>query len=60
MDDDELPQLPADTLKLLEEFNEEKQKQTKRFEDLKNESENAFQKGDGNGKLSMDLFGEDW
>ena len=60
MDDDELPQLPADTLKLLQEFSEEKQRQTKRFEDLKNESENAFQKGDANGKLSMDLFGEDW
>ena len=60
MDDDDLPQLPADTLKLLQEFQKEKDDQTKRFEDLKNESENAFQNGDRNGKLSMDLFGEDW
>lgn len=58
MEDDDLPQLSADTLKLLQEFNEAKDKQTKHFEDLKNDSENAFR--NGNSKLSMDLFGEDW
>ena len=60
MDDDDLPRLPADTLKLLQDFNQENDKQAKRFEDLKNQSENAFQTEDSNDKLSMDLFGEDW
>jgi hypothetical protein len=58
MDGDDLPQLPADTLKLLQEFNEEKDEQEKRFERLKDQSEDAFQ--NERGKLSMDLFGEDW
>lgn len=60
MDDDEPPQLPADTLRVLQEFHQETDERTKRFENLKNESEDAFQNGNTDGKLSMDLFGEDW
>lgn len=56
--DEDAPQLPADTLLLLHEFNKERDEQMKRFDDLKNESEDRFR--NGNEKLSMDLFGEDW
>lgn len=51
--------MPADTLKLLEEFNTEKDARAKQFEDLKTVSEDVF-RASGDGKLSMDLFGEDW
>ena len=57
-EDDDIPQLPADTLRLLQEFNTENDVRSKQFEDLRDQSENRFQ--NGNGKLSMDLFGEDW
>ena len=57
-DDDDIPRLSVDTLKLLQDFNEEKSERAKRFDDLKNQSENAFQ--NDNGKLSMEIFGEDW
>lgn len=56
--DDDVPQLPADTLKLLQDFQLEKDARAKQFEDLKAQAENEFDKTDG--KLSMDLFGEDW
>jgi EEF1A lysine methyltransferase 1 len=59
MDDDDIPQLPADTLQLLQEFQLEKDARAKQFEDLKAGAENSFQHANG-GKLSMDLFGEDW
>lgn len=55
---DDIPQLSADTLRLLQEFNQERDEQTKRFEELKNQSEDHFSNGDG--KLSMHSFGEDW
>jgi hypothetical protein len=42
-------------LKLLQEFNSEKDARAKQFEDLKTKAEEDF-----DGKLSMDLFGEDW
>jgi EEF1A lysine methyltransferase 1 len=54
--DDDVPQLPADTLQLLQQFNQERDEQAKRFDELKNQAESRFEKG----KLSMDLFGEDW
>ncbi|KAF2169594.1 hypothetical protein M409DRAFT_52125 [Zasmidium cellare ATCC 36951] len=57
-EDDDI-RLPADTLALLEEFNREKDARAKQFEDLKTQSEDVF-KATGDGKLSMDLFGEDW
>jgi hypothetical protein len=47
--------LPADTLRLLQEFNTEKDARAKQFEELKAKAEDDF-----DGKLSMDLFGEDW
>ncbi|SMQ55288.1 unnamed protein product [Zymoseptoria tritici ST99CH_1A5] len=55
MDDDEVLQLPADTLRLLQEFNTEKDARAKQFEELKSKAESDFE-----GKLSMDFFGEDW
>ncbi|KXL42952.1 hypothetical protein M433DRAFT_59053 [Acidomyces richmondensis BFW] len=57
-DEDDVPQLPADTLQLLQEFQLEKDARAKQFEDLRAQAENEFEKG--NGKLSMDIFGEDW
>ncbi|KAK4549131.1 hypothetical protein LTR36_007588 [Oleoguttula mirabilis] len=56
--DDDVPALPADTLLLLQAFATEKDARAKQFEDLKAKAEHDFD--DGNGKLSMDLFGEDW
>ena len=57
--EDEAPlELPADTLRLLQEFSAEQDSRAKKFEELKNQAENHFQHN--NGKLSMDLFGEDW
>lgn len=57
-DDDDIPQLPADTLELLQEFQLEKDAHAKQFEDLKVQAENNFDRI--HGKLTMDLFGEDW
>lgn len=57
-DDDEVLQLPTDTLQLLQEFKDERDARTKHFEDVKAQSEEAFQ--NGNSTLSMDLFEEDW
>jgi len=50
--------LPPDTLALLAEFTADKDARAKRFLDLKSAAENIFECA--NGKLSMDLFGEDW
>lgn len=57
-DDDDIPQLPGDTLQLLQQFNNERDARTKQFEDAKAQSELTFQNGTGG--LSIDLFGEDW
>lgn len=57
-DDDEIPQLPADTLRLLQDFAAEKDARAKQFEDLKVQAEDDFR--NSKGQLSMDLFGEDW
>ena len=57
-ENDDNPQLPTDTLLLLQEFNAGKEAHSKRFENLMAKAENDFESGDG--KLSMDLFGEDW
>lgn len=57
-DDDDVPALPADTLMLLQKFAADKDARAKQFEDLKAKAEHDFE--GGNGKLSMDLFGEDW
>lgn len=56
--DNDMPQLSADTLKLLQEFNQDKDAHTKQFEALKTHSENVF--ANGTEGLSMDLFSEDW
>ncbi|KAF7191707.1 Protein-lysine N-methyltransferase EFM5 [Pseudocercospora fuligena] len=56
--DDEILQLPADTLAALAEFHAERDAKAKQFEDLKTKAEDDF--ANGTGKLSMDLFGEDW
>ncbi|WPH04311.1 Hypothetical protein R9X50_00720000 [Acrodontium crateriforme] len=56
--DDDVLQLPADTLKALEEFNSERDARAKHFEDLKVQSESDFR--NASGQLSMELFGEDW
>lgn len=50
--------MPADTLQLLAQFNADRDAKAKEFEDLKTKAENDFD--NGSGKLSMDLFGEDW
>lgn len=55
-DDEDIPQLPADTLQLLAEFQLEKDAREKQFEDLKQAAEAKFDDGK---PLSMDLFGED-
>ena len=57
-EDNDVPQLSADTLRLLQEFNADKESRTSRFEELKDRAENDFQ--NGSAKLSMDVFGEDW
>ena len=57
-DDDDVPQLPADTLQLMKNFKSEREAAEKQFEDMKTQSENAFDSRSG--KLSMELFGEDW
>ena len=54
-DDHDVPQLPTDTLRLLQEFNAEKDDRARQFDDLKFRSEDTFRI-----KLTMDLFGEDW
>ena len=59
-DDDDVPQLSADTLGLLQDFLSEKDAKAKQFEDLKAKAEEDFEKNGRNGKLSMTLFGEDW
>lgn len=56
-DDDDIIQLPSDTLQLLQEFQLEKDARAKQFEDLKQAAEAKF---DTDGPLSMELFGEDW
>ena len=55
-DDDDMPQLSADTLQLLADFRSEKDAREKQFEDLKQAAESKFEDGK---PLSMDLFGED-
>jgi len=54
-DGDDVPQLPADTLRLLDEFATEKNTAAQKFKDLKLQSE-----GDFDGRLSMEVFSEDW
>lgn len=51
-------ELPADTLQLLAQFHADRDAKAKEFENLKTKAESAFE--NGSGKLSMDLFGEDW
>lgn len=55
-EEDDVPQLPSDTLQLLAEFQLEKDAREKQFEDLKQAAEAKFDDGK---PLSMDLFGED-
>lgn len=57
-DDDDVPRLQADTLQLLQDFQKEKDERSKKFESLKNQAEDRFRESEG--KLSMDLFTEDW
>ena len=57
-EDDDILQLPADTLSLLQQFNSEKAQRHQQFESLKDQAENEYQ--NGTRKLSMDIFGEDW
>ena len=56
-DDDDIPQLPADTLQLLQSFQTERDARDKQFEDLRAQAEDAFDDGR---ELSMDSFFEDW
>jgi len=55
-DDEDMPQLPTDTLQLLADFRLEKDAREKQFEDLKQAAESKFDDGK---PLSMELFGED-
>ncbi|KAF2737955.1 hypothetical protein EJ04DRAFT_487148 [Polyplosphaeria fusca] len=55
--DDDLPQLPADTLAALKEFYGAQTQRQKQFEDLKAQAENDFE---GKQKFSMEAFTEDW
>lgn len=55
-DDEDMPQLPTDTLQLLAEFQLEKDAREKQFEDLKQAAEAKFDDGK---PLTMELFGED-
>lgn len=57
--DDDVPQLPSDTLALLNDFLADKDTKAKRFEDLKAKAEEDFATAQY-GRLSMDMFGEDW
>lgn len=50
--------MPSDTLALLAQFQADRDAKAKEFEALKTQSEDKF--ANGTGKLSMDLFGEDW
>ena len=69
-DEDELPQLAPDTLRLLQEFTAEKEAHQKSFEAIKARSEatfddaqNQYNESAANGSntdISMDLFTEDW
>ncbi|KAF2200551.1 N-6 adenine-specific DNA methyltransferas-like protein 2 [Delitschia confertaspora ATCC 74209] len=54
-DDDDIPQLSADTLAALQGFYAERDTKQKQFEDLKAKAEKEFE-----GKLSMEAFTEDW
>ncbi|KAF2813695.1 uncharacterized protein BDZ99DRAFT_485863 [Mytilinidion resinicola] len=55
--DDEIPQLSAGALNALKEFYGDRDTKQKEFEDLKAQAESDF---DGEKKLSMDAFTEDW
>ncbi|EMD68877.1 hypothetical protein GGP41_008865 [Bipolaris sorokiniana] len=54
-DDDDVPQLSGDALAALQQFYGERDERAKQFEDLKAKAEDDF-----GGKLSMDVFTEDW
>ena len=56
-DRDDMPQLPSDTLAMLNEFMAEKDAKQKHFESLKDQAESDFAKSK---QLSMEAFGEDW
>ncbi|KAH7138033.1 putative N6-adenine methyltransferase-domain-containing protein [Dendryphion nanum] len=56
-DEDDMPQLPAATLALLQDFYSERDTRAKQFEELKSAAENDF---DTTKKWSMDAFTEDW
>ncbi|KAF2000453.1 hypothetical protein P154DRAFT_522633 [Amniculicola lignicola CBS 123094] len=56
-DDDDTPQLSADTLDILKRFYNERDTRQKQFEDLKAKAEDEF---DADQKLSMEVFTEDW
>ena len=58
-EEEETLQLPSDTLALLQAFQDEKLTREKQFEDLKLQAESDFE-ATQDGKLSMDLFIEDW
>ncbi|KAL9096423.1 MAG: hypothetical protein Q9165_001420 [Trypethelium subeluteriae] len=55
-DDDDILQLPADTLAALREFNEERDLREKQFADLQLEAESDFSAK----PVSMEAFSEDW
>jgi EEF1A lysine methyltransferase 1 len=59
-DDDDIPQLSGDTMALLQGFLADKEAKSKQFEALKAQAEEDFEHAQNNGKLSMDLFGENW
>ncbi|KAI7645175.1 hypothetical protein KC318_g20211, partial [Hortaea werneckii] len=52
--------LPADTLQLLADFAAEQDANVKAFEDLKAETAEDTEKAAADGKLTMDVFTEDW
>lgn len=52
--------LPADTLQLLADFAAEQDANVKAFEDLKLETVEDCGKAAADGKLTMDVFTEDW
>ncbi|KAK6443615.1 Protein-lysine N-methyltransferase efm5 [Oleoguttula sp. CCFEE 5521] len=55
--DDDVPVLSADTLRLLQDFQSEKDTREKQFQDLKANAEAKF---DDDAALTMDAFAEDW
>ncbi|KAL9075437.1 MAG: hypothetical protein Q9157_004016 [Trypethelium eluteriae] len=55
-DDDDMPQLPADTLAALREFNEERDLRAKQFAALQDQAESDFSEK----PFSMEAFSEDW